>query len=369
MARPLANKEAQEIFKKLQQSPLYVPGYEKEKRTILGKLLGMKKEIQHFATTPGTEEYQINGYLVECCAQFSTQIPCNTPKAEHFSRTIISYLMEHGLHTPDYVWMKIHGRRITITGLGEVKSHPRVVSRNPSQALYQKQNIEKIVENGFLSRLLGTKAKIVYEQKPINYLVVPRRDANRYFHLPLSMPLDWEIREIEFSFPEIMFLKPLLLNDPEPIVIAIPYPKHLYEPFVNMVIERMDTIVAQLFQKVPSIKKPSTRSALMAWNIVFKTIPSTQDGVDNVLRWAQQMEHKNIFVPLLLATTPQSVVPVCKGNSKSATTLNKCFKDVPNIESLIAAFLSRVQEVRNMVCPIMEPTLIHKKDIDLLTVI
>ena len=369
MARPSVNKEAQEIFKKLQQSPLYIPGYEKEKLSILGNLLAMRKDIQCFAASPGTQEHEINGYLVECCVQHSTLIPHNTPKAEYFSRTIIAYLMEHRLHAPDYVWMKIHGRRITITGLGEAKSHPRGVSRNPSQTLFQQQNIERIVKEGLLNHILKTKAHIVYTKESVNYLIVPRFDANRSFHLPQIMPLGWEIREIEFSFPEIMFLKPLLLTDPEPVVVAIPYPKHLYEPFVNMVTERMEVIVAQLFQKVSSIKKTSTRSALMAWNIMYNTIPATQDAVNQVIAWARNLNQKNIFIPLLLATTPQSAIPVRKEDRKSAMILNKRFKDVPNIESLIAAFMSRAQEVRDLISPVVAPQLLHKKDLDLLMII
>lgn len=368
MARRRADQEAQEIFEKLRQSKWFLHGFEKEKLSILGKLLAMRKDLQCFVASQGREEYQINGYLVECCTQFSTQIPQNTPRAEQFSRIIISYLQENRLHAPDYVWMKIHGRRISINGLGEVKSHPRVVWRNPLQTTFQKQNIEKLVEDGLLSRLLKTGTKIVYKQESVNYLVVPRLDTNRSFHLPRSMPVGWEIREIEFSFPELMFLKPLLLADPKPETPN--YPTHIYEPLVNVIMGRMDDIVVQLFYNVPSIKKGSTRSALVAWNTVFKTIPTTQDGVNQVLLWAQELQRKNIFIPLLIGELPQSVSPVRKADKKSAIALKKRFKEIRGVDPLLAAFFSRIQEVKNMIslC-IATPPLLNKKDIDLFTLI
>lgn len=368
MARRRADQEAQEIFEKLRQSTWFLPGYEKEKLSILGKLLAMRKDLQCFASSKGREEYQINGYLVELCTQFSTQIPRNTPRAEKFSAMIISYLQENGLHAPDYIWMKIHGRRITISGLGEVKSHPRVVLKNPSQTLFQEQNIKRIVKNGLLPHLLKTKAKVVYEQESTNYLVVPRLGTNRSFHLPRSMPVGWEIQEIEFSFPELMFLKPLLLTDPKPETPA--YPTHLYEPFVNTLIGRMDTIIGTLFQKVPTIKKGPTRSALVVWNILFKTLPTTQDAVHQVLLWAQELQRKNMFVCLLLTQPPQSVFPICKADKKSAIALKKSFNEIAQIEACITAFLIRIQEVKKTVSSLnATPVLLHKKDVDLFTLI
>lgn len=368
MARRRADQEAQEIFEKLRQSTWFLPGYEKEKLSILAKLLSTRKELQSFVTSEGSQESQKNGYLVEYCAQFSTQIPRNTPKAQQFSHVIISYLRKNKLYAPDYVWMKIHGRQISINGLGEVKSHPRGVSKKPDQTLFQKHNVEQMVQNGLLPRLLKTKAKIVYEKESINYLVVPRLAVNRSFYLPRSMPLGWEIREIEFSFQELMFLKPLLLADPKPASPS--YPTDLYQPLVNAIIERIDTIVEQIFQKLPTIKKGSTRSALVAWNIIFKTIPTTQDAVHQVLLWARELEQKNVFVTMLLAQAPQSVSSVRKADKKSATALKKRFKEIPEIKALTAAFFSRIQEVRNMISScIATPPLLNKKDIDLFTLI
>lgn len=367
MPRPILDKEAREVFENLRQSQYFLPGYEKEKLSILDKLLGIRKKLRNFAAAVDVKEYQINGFLMECCAEFSGQIPRNTPRAEEFSRMIIAYLEGEKLYAPDYVWMNIRGRRIGIIGLGEVKSHPRVVFRKPFQTLLQRQNIEKMVQSGLMSRLLKTKAKIVYERETVNYLIVPRLDTNRFFHLPHTMPLGWEIREIEFSFPEIMFLKPLLLAAPKPVVSL--YPKHLYEPFVNGITERMDTIVGRIFHNVPSIKKASTRSAILAWNMMEKSIPITQDTVDMVLAWSRELEQKNIYIPLLVADGPQMTAPV-SGDEKSALALKEKFKQIPEIDSLIPAFLNRIREIKSTLSSlIVTPVLLHKKDVDLLTII
>ncbi len=203
--------KAEKIFENLRVSGVYHCGFEKEKIRIIKRLIFLQPQLYRFAHDPGRNAYEINGLVMEYCARFSLRIPRNTIRATRFSEAIKTYLQEQRLCNPDYIWLTVKGRYITILGIGEVKSHPNNAEIKPNQMRLQQINIKRLISANAIPHILSVSHRVAMSRDFKGCLILPRNPGKNYA-LPPYVPLGWQTREIEFTLPEIMFLKDQLLE-------------------------------------------------------------------------------------------------------------------------------------------------------------
>ena len=364
--------EAVEIFEKLKHDPCYRNGFYREKLSVIKKLVEIKYELKEFAAYPNRKLHEINGFFVECCARFSKQLPKNSPKANEFSETILTYLKKRRLCNSDYLWLKIRGKRITINGIGEVKSHLRSIKHNPNQLLLQEQSIYGLVGSHRISFLLPTSHHIVLEENFMRYLILPRSIHLPYV-LPPSVPLGWNIKEIEFTFQEILFLKQFFVSDiflPEDISQKILIcPTDQYILCSNEIIGRTRKVILDFFGHLPFIYEERHQDALIIWSLLAHSVPVSQESILQVIQWIIPLindlrrNQKNIMDFLLIP--PFSLIEL---DEKEQRSLHSIMMRVVNSEThVVHAFLSRIKEFRQKLPPF--PKLDKKVNIDIFSIL
>lgn len=343
MTRRAVRTASMEIFEKLKNSQEYRNGFSKQKYHIITRLLMIKNELAQFAQMPGREAYQVNGFLMEHCARFSSHLPKNTPKAQYISEVIINHLHDRELSNPDYIWLKIQGRHMTLTGIGEVKSHPVSMVHRRKQLFLQETNIRKLIACGEIADLVSRRYHITLADAFVRYLILPRGVDFPYF-LPASVPLGWEIKEIEFTLPEIIFLKSLLCNEPpssrKPHEHHSSYSPEEYESFVATLTAQIEAIIADLFENLLPDNKQEIRNALAIWSMIYNSIPANRESIDCAAQWIHAREQHRSS---LIAKPPSSLI----GFDTKKISSHPLMQYAANGHMPLArALLSRLQEIK-----------------------
>ena len=359
--------EALENFHKLKDWLDYRKGFDKNKLRIIRRLVAQKNTLQTFARASDRYPYEINGFMVESCARFSRQLPRNTPRANEFSQTIIEYLKKEKLCNPDYLWLNIRGKRITITGMGEVKSHTNSIAHKPNQVFFQQENVCRLIQSNDMRFILPSSHRLMLAENFIRYLILPRSSGMLYL-LPPSIPLGWEVREIEFTLQEILFLKQLLIDEALTSEKNPHFPvclEGLYQLLVQDVIQRTEKIMLTFFGHLPFIEAKKNLNALVAWSLLWESVPISQQSISRVLQWADNAHYDNKNVLELLTFPPASLVKLHKKEKVSCDLLTT--RTSGDSTFLAHALLSRIREIkRHLPCP---PILSKKENIDLFAIL
>lgn len=338
---------------------MFVPGHERAKRTIVARILAIKPQLQNFAADTQRGAHEITGFFVECCARFSCSLPKNTPRAQQYAQTLITYLKERGLSNPDHIWIAIRGKRITISAIGEVKSHPSALIHRPLQSTLQEHNIHMLMKDQGIRDILATTSRVVLGSPFNRYMIFPR-STNGQYRLPLSVPHGWQIKELEFSLSEISLLVELFLEE-EKNRVSCDYPHDLYAPFIDTMRKRTESVVTKLFSSVPDIQQDTImHNALVTWVILFQNVPTNRETIDRIVTWTRGLPCTgNILFPFL--ATP----PMCHGqlrltDKKSYEALTRRFPQVPH--TLVIAVLNSLAHTKKRLPK--RPAITKKKDID-----
>lgn len=347
MTRQSLKAASAEIFEKLTHSQEYRNGFAKHKRRMITQLFAMKNELVQFAQTPGRRAYQINGFLMEHCARLSNQLPKNTPKAQYIAEVIISHLNDCELSNPDYIWLKLQGRRMTFAGIGEVKSHPFSVVHRPRQLFFQETNIRNLIRYGHIPPLISKRYHITLADTFMRYLILPRSIDMPHI-LPASAPLGWEIKEIEFTFPEIIFLKNVLCADASQSEnlpqYGLPYSPEEYELFAYKITAQVEEIIADLFQNILHADKQDIRKTLAIWSMLYNSIPANRESIDLVMQWIHRVIPCDASDKSFVVAQPPCSLITCDGRIISSHPLMQ-YATNGNAE-LARALISRVQEIK-----------------------
>ena len=352
------------IFENLKNSKEYHNGFVKQKRHIITQLLAIKNELIQFAKTPGRPAYQVNGLLVEHCARFSNQLPKNTPKAQYISEVIINHLHGCELSNPDYIWLKIQGRRMTFTGIGEVKSHPFNIAHQPRQLFFQETNIRNLIKCGEIPSPISKRYHAVFADIFMRYLILPR-STHAPHTLPASAPLGWEIKEIEFTLPEIIFLRRQLcgntLLSENLDEYNSSYSPEEYESFAYNIVTQVEEIIADLFRNLIPIDQKEIQNALAMWSIIYGSIPINRESIDLVTQWTQATIPHCADMRSLVSIPPSSLIGLdAKKNAPYHSLIQ--YATANNI-LLARTLISRLQEIKQYLPD--PPELTHKQEIDI----
>jgi len=368
MTRQSIRVETAKIFKKLQYAKEYRNGFAPAKLRIIMRLLAGKHELRTFAQTPGRRQYEVNGFLMEYCARFSSQLPKNTSKAQYISETIIDHLKKNKLCNPDHIWLRIQGKRITITGIGEVKSHLSSIIHRPGQLFFQETNMRNLIGNHEITSIISKRYRITLADEFARYLVLPR-SLNAPHRLPASAPLGWEVKEIELTFPEIIFLKNLLLVDTIQFesqkTISPYYSREDYQLFARDIVKRTEKIIMEFLHNLLPVDQKNVRNALTAWGLLWNSIPANHESVNIAVQWMRAIKQKNTWALSLITTPPLSLTELDEKEKTSRDSIIKCA--ATNDTILAHALLSRLQEVRQYLPD--PPELSKKQDINLFTLL
>lgn len=357
ICRPV-NTEATMIFEKLKRAKEYRNGFAPAKFRIINHLLAKRDELRAFAQAPGRRSYQVNGFLMEYCARFSHQLPKNTLKAQCISETIIDHLKENKKCNPDHLWLKIIGKHITLTGIGEVKSHMSSITHNPRQLFSQQTNIRDFIDRGDIASIVSNRYRVTLADQFLHYLILPR-SLNTPHILPTSAPLGWEVKEIEFTFPEIIFLKNLLLTDMPRIELTS------YQIFVGEITKRVEKIIIEFLHNLLPVDQKNIRDALTLWGLTWNSIPTNRESIALVVQWIHTIKQKKRYALSLLSSPPLLLAELGNEENMSRDALLNYTDD--NNTVLIHALLSRLQEIRQKFPD--PPELSKKQEVNLFTLL
>ena len=358
--------QALQIFEKLKHDTCYRNGFREEKLHVIKKLLEIKNDLERFAADPCRLRHEINGFLVECCARFSTRLPRNTPEANEFAETILSYLKQRNLCNPDYLWLEICGKRITVNGIGEVKSHLQSMRHHPDQISFQERTLYNLIDLDQIGSILSVNHHVVPAKQIVRYLILPRSVGMPYL-LPPSVPLGWEIKEIEFTFPEILSLKKFLLPDiPQQDTPHKTFACSLaqYKLCAEEIVMRTKQVMLDFFGHVPFMRA-QYQYALMSWMLLTNSVPTNQASIHQVLRWIDDIRKSHTDVLGLLSIPPESL---SEPDEKEMLSLHAIVTRVTESDTHVArAFLSRVKQLTAELPAL--PELEKKIDIDLFSIL
>lgn len=363
MIRKSVNAEAAMVFEKLKYAKEYRNGFASAKLGIIKRLLAHKYELRTFAQTPSRRPYQVNGFFMEYCARFSNQLPKNTSKAQYISEAIIDYLKTYRMCNPDHLWLKIQGKRIMLTGMGEVKSHMASITHNPGQLFLQETNIRNFIDHGDIASIVSNRYRVTLADQFMRRLILPR-SLNVPYALPTSVPLGWEVKEIEFTFLEIIFLKNLLLADAPDVKspeLIYPYSPEDYHMFTRNITKRVEKIIMEFLRNLFPVDQKDVRDALTMWSLVWNSIPTNHESVALIIQWMNAIKQTNTCAFSLLTTPPLSLAQLNGEEYASRDSLLRYTDDHNTI--LIHALLSRLQEIRQKLPD--PPKLSKKQEVNL----
>lgn len=334
------------IFEKLTNAKEYRNGFAKQKHRMITRLVAIQDELIQFAQTPDRRKHEVNGFLVEHCARFSDQLPKNTPKAQYLSEVIINHLHNSELSNPDYIWLKLQGRRMTFTGIGEVKSHPFNIAHRKEQLFFQETNIRNLIRCGDIPPSISKRYRVTLADVFVRYLILPR-STDAPHTLPASVPFGWEIKEIEFTFPEIIFLKRLLCSRTPPPQdlngLTSSYSRKEYRSFVHEMTTQSEEIIADLFKNLLPDDQPRIRSDLALWGMIWNSIPANRKSIDLALNWIHEVTQGLPSSYSLIAKSPSSLMAFDAKKMSSCSLIQCALSDNA---SLTHALASRLEEIK-----------------------
>lgn len=208
-----------------------------EKRRIFGQVWAkeipaLRSSFNSAGKDPKPNNYGF-GFLVEAFVYCSNKLPRkNTKKGEEAAREII-----FGLHSgklgniklgsrqsnSDFLWVELTGRRVVVTGIGEIKSSFRAASQKIGGQLKRQETSLGYLADKFKSAKADNSISSLFKIKGIEiaenlekFLIMPfgegekaRRDGN--------FP-GWQIVEIEFGYEELVFIAQQIWPDFRPDV-------------------------------------------------------------------------------------------------------------------------------------------------------
>ena len=237
MTKNAAVVDPSDVFEDMVLSTAFEPrsGSIEEKRHIFGKVWAedisrLRDSFDSTGRNPGDDSHGF-GFLVEAFARYSNKLPMrNTNKGEEAIRTILSELhsgkrgsidLVHRRSNSDFLWVELTGRRITITGIGEVKaSHKAASQKVGGQLKRQERSLEILVEELKSAKDQGTiqgffhRRSVGVSDHLGKFLIVPygegeKTRCDKEF-------LDWKVVELEFSYNEIVFIAQQIWPDFRP---------------------------------------------------------------------------------------------------------------------------------------------------------
>lgn len=212
-----------------------------EKRQIFGRVWArdipwLRSNFDSTGRNSETDSYGF-GFLVEAFARNSNRLPRrNTEKGEVAARKIISELhrgkwgnirLDSRQSNSDFLWVELTGRRITITGIGEIKSsYQAAKDKIGGQLKRQETSLSYLVEK-LESAKTGGSVRGYFQKRGIEvadslekFLIMPfgegeesRRDKEFS---------DWQVVEIEYSYKELIFIAQQIWPDFRPDIKIVP---------------------------------------------------------------------------------------------------------------------------------------------------
>ena len=211
--------EAAKIWEALRRSDAFiVGGEEKNKKEIILKTL--TEDTQKYLRVKFKEcREKAIGFIVEEFAKQSKRLPfLNSAKAE-FAADIFLHGLQDNRHflfgnkkplcNPDFLWMRLKGALAEILGIGEVKASFKAVKDGIEKGQFSffednlRSALECVIEKKNAGNALGffRKRKFAVSPDLKKFLIVPLGEAKK-----IRVPAGWEIREIEFSYDELVFI-------------------------------------------------------------------------------------------------------------------------------------------------------------------
>lgn len=223
-------EQGEVVFERLKRSEAYAPtAHETLKRDIFLKfwLKAASNLSKRFRST-GTRIDELGseqngfGFLIEEFAKLSHSVPKNSEEGEHFADLILHALrngdssffpVNKAMSNPDILWVETSGKRVEITGMGEVKASVEAYMMKPEQLDLQEKTIRKLVE---LINIRGNapdatshwhkfaRKRTIKIREPFRkIMIVPAGEKESFLkHLPTG----WEVLELEFSYDEFVFI-------------------------------------------------------------------------------------------------------------------------------------------------------------------
>lgn len=260
-AAPVVHLDPSDIFSMMVVSDAFDPRSAsiEERRRIFGRVWARDIPwlLDNFDSTgrnPQTDSYGF-GFLVEAFARNSNRLPRrNTEKGEVAARQIISELhrgrwgrigLDSRQSNSDFLWVELTGRRITVVGIGEVKSsYQAAKNKIGGQLKRQETSLGYLIEKLETAKTDGSvcgyfqKRGIAAADPLEKFLIVPfgegesaRRDKEF---------ADWKVVEIEYSYNELIFVAQQIWPDFRPDIkigpgklanldqIAVQLKKHIF---------------------------------------------------------------------------------------------------------------------------------------------
>jgi len=172
-----------------------------------------KKEVPYlqsrFGSTgcdPTRPDFSGFGFVVEGLAHFSSKLSHNTDRGEVASQLVTSVLHEGGQANSDFIWLDYVGRRITVRGIGEVKTSYEAFRERrwqPGRQEIALRHFAQDLEGGKATHDFFRKRKLVVPEEFERVLVVPFGEATRFKN---DIPKGWKLVELEFSYEEALFI-------------------------------------------------------------------------------------------------------------------------------------------------------------------
>jgi len=171
------------------------------------------------------------GFLVESFARFSGKLPReNTEKGNLAAQAIISELhsgnkgnirLGSSRSNSDFLWVKLIGRRILITGIGEVKASYLAASQKVGGQLKRQETDLDLLAERLVTAKAEKHAGRFFQKRGI----VVSDDLDRFLLMPFGEGehargderfSDWCIVDLEFSYGELVFIAQQIWPDFRP---------------------------------------------------------------------------------------------------------------------------------------------------------
>ena len=227
MNENMAVLDPSDVFEDMVLSSVFEPQSAsiEEKRQIFGKawtksVSWLQSSFDSAGINPRTESYGF-GFLVEAFARFSGRLPrSNTEKGAEAARTIISELhsgkkgnvnLTHSRSNSDFLWVELTGRRVTITGIGEIKSSYKAASQEIGGQLKRQESSLELLAKELESSKVRKSVKGFFQKRNISisdnlekFLIVPHGEGEKAGHDKRFS--GWQIIQLEFSYGELVFV-------------------------------------------------------------------------------------------------------------------------------------------------------------------
>jgi len=238
-----SNLDPSDVFSMMVVSSAFEPRSAsiEEKRQIFGKawfedIPRLRSNFDSAGRDPRTESFGF-GFLVEAFARHSKKIPRqNTESGERAAQAILFELhSEKRGHVrlgsrqsnSDFLWVRQTGRRITVTGIGEIKSSYQAAKEKiGGQLKRQERSVGYLAEQLKAAKLNGSvsgffrKRRIEVADNLEKFLIVPFGEGEEARHDKKFS--GWQVVEIEYSYNELLFIAQQIWPDFRPDIKFVP---------------------------------------------------------------------------------------------------------------------------------------------------